>query len=78
MFWDLKRNEVLTMINVKRLEELNRESKVELTSEETELADETFQSAIKIISSSVAGEYVRNRIKIRLAEMFDNEVETNL
>ena len=63
-------------MNEKRVEELNQESKVELTLEETILAEKIFRSANKSITD--VSEYVRNRIKIRLSEMFDNEVETNL
>ena len=69
------------MINEKRLEELNQDSKVELTSEEIMLAKKIFDAAIKTLKSTDSGNYggyVRNRIKIRLAEMFDDEVETNL
>ena len=68
------------------IDKLNSVSKVQLTKQETRIAQEVFADAFKSIikhtdklhkdMSDTAG-FSRNKIILRLAEMFDREVETN-
>jgi len=66
----------------------NAESKVQLNKQETQIAQDTFRSAISNIDKTLVSdvgmklysdkrEFARNKIIVRLAEMFDDEVDTN-
>jgi len=81
---------MLTHIDVKRF---NAKSKMNLTLQETLICDEAFQTAIETLDNRLSEMYPDiqiknkplltkrtislNKIKIRLAEMFENEVESN-
>lgn len=75
------------MFTAKQIGELNSRSKVQLDSFETQVAQDVFQNAIEMIADKVFEKnelsaketraFQRNRITMRLAEMFENEIETN-
>lgn len=74
-------------ITEKQIGELNSRSKVQLDSPETHIAQEVFQNAVKMLTDKVfennklsakeTRAFRQNRIIMRLAEMFENKIETN-
>lgn len=74
------------MFTEKQIKKLNLNSDVQLSKQETQIAQDIFQNAIKKVFDAVVKLYKprsnetkfsRNRIIVRLAEMFEDEVETN-